>query len=124
MVDVADSILDSTKKILGLAPEYDAFDLDVTTHINTVFMTLQQLGVGPIEGYAIDDAEQTWDHFLVPKTTLNAVKTYMYLRVRLLFDPPATSFALSAMQEQVNQLEWRLQVQADPPMKPIPDLLL
>ena len=108
------SILKSTKKILGLGDDYDVFDLDVITHINAVFSTLQQLGVGPAAGFMIEDDGPTWDDFLLKDPRLNNVKTYVYLRVRLLFDPPATSFAISAMQEQIKELEWRLMVAVDP----------
>ena len=112
------SILKSTKKILGLGDDYDVFDLDVITHINAVFSTLQQLGVGPAAGFMIEDDGPTWDDFLLNDPRLNNVKTYVYLRVRLLFDPPATSFAISAMQEQIKEFEWRLMVQTDPPVAP------
>lgn len=108
------SILKSTKKILGLGDDYDVFDLDVITHINAVFSTLQQLGVGPAAGFMIEDDGPTWDDFLLNDPRLNNVKTYVYLRVRLLFDPPATSFAISAMQEQIKEFEWRLTVTTDP----------
>ena len=107
------SILTSTKKILGSAEDYTAFDLDIITHINSVFTTLQQLGVGPVEGFMIEDAQPTWEHFLGNDKRLNSVKTYVYMRVRLMFDPPATSFAISSMQEQVKELEWRLNVAVD-----------
>lgn len=105
-----DSILDSTKKILGLAPEYDVFDVDIITHINTAFFTLNQLGIGPAEGFSILDSTATWAWFTEGRANLNAVKTYVYLRVRLLFDPPQTSFAISAMEKQIQELEWRLNV--------------
>ena len=115
MADIDDSILNSTKKILGLSEEYDVFDLDVITHINSVFSTLEQLGVGPAGGFMIEGDTETWASFFGPDPRLNAVKSYVYLRVRLLFDPPATSFAVSAMQEQIKELEWRLNVAADRP---------
>lgn len=107
---MTDSILNGTKKILGLDPDYTAFDHDVITHINTALGTLNQLGIGPINGFMIDDDEATWDDFLAGDPRLNGVRTYVYLRVRLLFDPPNTSFAITAMQEQVKELEWRLNV--------------
>ena len=107
---MSDSILDSTKKILGLEATYTAFDLDILTHINTVFSDLQQLGIGPIEGFAIEDAAAEWDDFLAGDLTMNSVKTYMYLRVRLLFDPPTTSYLIASLKEQQQALEWRLNV--------------
>lgn len=105
-----DSILDSTKKILGLDPEYDVFDVDIISHINSAFFTLNQLGVGPAEGFMITDNTTPWTWFSEGLSNLNAVKTYVYLRVRLLFDPPQTSFAISAMEKQIQELEWRLNV--------------
>jgi hypothetical protein len=102
------SILDSTKKILGIAPDYTAFDQDIITHINSVFSTLSQLGVGPEGGFFIEDNVPVWGDFTVTDPNLNAVKTYIYLRVRLIFDPPATSFHTTAIQEQIRELEWRL----------------
>ena len=105
------SILNNTKKMLGLAESYEAFDLDVMIHINAVFSTLNQLGIGPVEGFMIEDDILTWDDFVAPADpNYNAIKTYVYLRVRLLFDPPTTSFAIAAMQKQVEELEWRLNV--------------
>lgn len=110
---MTNSILESTKKILGVDAAYEAFDLDIITHINTVFATLHQLGVGPAAGYMIEDNTAEWGHFLGDDQGLNGVKTYVYLRVRLLFDPPATSFAISAIQEQIKELEWRLMTYRD-----------
>lgn len=107
---MTDSILDSTKKVLGIEAEYTAFDVDILMHINTVFMTLNQLGIGPAEGFVVEDKNAKWSEFLGGVPALNAVKTYVYLRVRLLFDPPGTSFALDATQKQVAELEWRLNV--------------
>lgn len=109
-----DSILISTKKMLGLAEDYTAFDLDVIIHINSVFTTLTQLAVGPEEGFSIEDETALWVDFITPEMNLNAVKTYVYLRVRLLFDPPSTAYLVTAVQEQIKELEWRLNVQADP----------
>ena len=103
------SILNTVKKILGLSPDETVFDLDVITHINTAFSTLYQLGVGPQGGFAIEDATPTWDDFLTGDISIvNACKTYVYLRTRLLFDPPPTSFALQSMKEQLTEYEWRI----------------
>lgn len=107
---MTDSILDSVKKVLGIASEYDVFDQDIILHINSVFSTLNQLGIGPTDGFAIDDDVATWTDFIGTNKKLNSVKTYVCLRVRLLFDPPATSFAISAMEKQVQEMEWRLNV--------------
>lgn len=108
------SILESTKQMLGVAPEYKAFDLEILTHINSVLSTLEQLGVGPSGGFAIQDDSESWGELLGGDPRLNQVKSYVYLRVRLLFDPPATSFAIAAQQSQVDQMEWRLMVLTTP----------
>lgn len=113
MPAIPNSILDSTKKMLGLDADYDAFDLDIITHINSTFAQLQQLGVGPDDGFFIDDSSALWIDFLGSNKLINSVKTYMYLKVRMFFDPPTTSFALTATQDQIKELEWRLNVAAD-----------
>ena len=102
------SILNTVKKTLGIEATYTAFDVDIILHINSVFGTLNQLGIGPEAGFAIEDATATWVDFLVTDTRLNPVKTYIYLRVRLLFDPPTSSYHIDAMKEQIQELEWRL----------------
>lgn len=102
------SILISTKKILGIAEDYTVFDLDIITHINTVFSTLTQLGVGPNSGFMIEDASAEWSDFFIDDLQYNSVKSYVFLRVRLLFDPPTTSFAISAFENQIKELEWRM----------------
>lgn len=106
------SILNSTKKILGIADSYDAFDLDVITHINTAFSTLTQLGIGPNTGFMIEDESEEWADFIDTETDpqYNTVRSYVYLKVRMLFDPPTTSYLITAMNEQITQLEWRLNV--------------
>lgn len=104
------SILNDTKKVLGLEPEYKAFDIDVLMHINSVFSTLDQLGVGPVGGFAISDDTTEWTAFIGNDPRLNSVKTYMFLKVRLLFDPPSTSYLITAAKEQAQELEWRLNV--------------
>lgn len=110
MVDVNKSILNSTKKILGLAPTYTPFDLDVITHINTAFSTLNQLGLGPDGGFAIEDESELWTDLDLPTNQLSAVKTYVYLKTRMLFDPPNTSYHVTSMNDQIRELEWRLNV--------------
>jgi len=110
---IEESILKSTKKILGLDATYAAFDLDVITHINTAFFTLNQLGIGPAEGFMIEDNSEEWVDFTGGTVNLNAVKTYMYLRVRMLFDPPGTSFHINAIQEQITELEHRLKLERE-----------
>lgn len=105
-----ESILNSTKKILGLDADYDAFDLDVITHINSSFFTLNQLGIGPAEGFMIEDDTTTWDVYTQGRLNLNAVKTYVYLSVRLVFDPPGTAHHITAMKEQITELQHRLKL--------------
>jgi hypothetical protein len=104
------SILTSTKKILGIAEDYTVFDLDIITHINSAFSTLTQLGVGPAAGYMISDAEALWTDFIESDLQYNSVKSYVFLRVRQLFDPPSTSYLISAVERQIQELEWRLNV--------------
>src|SRR4029077_8389210 len=104
------SILTSTKKILGIAEDYTVFDLDIITHINSAFSTLTQLGVGPPEGFMITDATAKWDDFVANDFQYNPVKSYVFLRVRQLFDPPSTSYLIAAVEKQIQELEWRLNV--------------
>jgi hypothetical protein len=114
------SILDGTKKALGIGPEFDDFDPDIIMHINSTLATLNQIGVGPVDGFAIEDKEASWEDFIGDSKVMNFVKSYMYLKVRLLFDPPATSFALDSMKRQADEFEWRLLVAAEP--SPTPNL--
>lgn len=114
-----ESILISTKKMLGLDESYVAFDSDVIIHINSVFSTLNQLGIGPVNGFIIEDGVPTWDDFLFGDQRLNSVKTYMYLKVRLYFDPPTTSFTQEMMQKQILEHEWRLNVAREELLYPI-----
>ena len=104
------SILISTKKILGVPEDYDVFDLDILTHINSAFSTLTQLGVGPPSGFMIYGDTEVWDDFIVEDPQYNSVKSYVFLRTRLLFDPPTTSYLISAYEKQIQELEWRLNV--------------
>ena len=110
---MSDSILISVKKVLGLDSGYTAFDQDVIMHINSALSILTQLGIGQDVGYQIVDETGTWDDVIEGNLLLNTVKSYVYLRVRMLFDPPNTSFVLSAMQEQLKELEWRISVQRE-----------
>jgi hypothetical protein len=107
---MTDSILTSIKKNLGIDEAYEVFDPDILIYINSAFSTLTQLGVGPAEGFMIEDKEATWDTFLGTDPRLNAVKTYVQLRVKMLFDPPQTSYLIEAMKQQIQEHEWRLNV--------------
>ena len=110
---MTDSILNSIKKILGIDAADTSFDMDVMMHTNSVFVTLNELGIGPVNGFAIASANETWTNFLGADIRSNSVKTYTYLRVRLLFDPPTTSYHITAIKEQVQELEWRLNAQRE-----------
>lgn len=109
----ADSILNSVKKVLGIDPAYSAFDLDITMHINTVFFTLQQLGIGSPDGFLIEDDTTVWADYLGSDKNYNAVRTYIYLRVRVLFDPPTVPSTMTAIENQIKELEWRLNIEAE-----------
>lgn len=107
---MAESILTSVKKVLGIAEDYEEFDLDITMHINSTFATLNQIGIGPPEGFMIEDSTPIWSDYIGDQINLNSVKTYIYIKVRLLFDPPANSFTQTAYENQAKELEWRLNV--------------
>lgn len=107
------SILTSIKKLLGIAEDYSEFDEDIIMHINTVFLNLTQLGVGPTEGFSIEDDTTEWDEFINDNAQLQAVKSYMYLKVKLLFDPPLSSSVIESMNRMIAELEWRLNVAVD-----------
>lgn len=108
-----DSILTSVKKMLGIAEEYTHFDEDLIMHINSVFSVLTQIGVGPSEGFRINDESETWDEFTSNSLALNSVKTYMYQKVRVIFDPPVSSAHLTALNESIKELEWRLNLASE-----------
>jgi hypothetical protein len=105
-----DSILESVKKTLGLSEEYDVFDHDVVTYINSALSTLTQIGVGPAEGFVITGADEEWTAFLGSDPGFDGVKSYVYLKTRMLFDPPTTSYMITAMEKQIEELEWRINV--------------
>lgn len=110
-----DSILTSIKKLLGLAANDTNFDEELVMHINSVLFTLTQIGVGPETGFSILDKEATWDEYLgldLPPET-EAIKLYIYLKVRLSFDPPSSSFVLESIKRQISELEFRINVQVD-----------
>lgn len=108
-----DSILNDIKKLLGIGSDYTEFDQDIIIHINSVFMILNQLGVGPENGYRITDANNTWSEFTNDELKIESVKTYIYQKVRLIFDPPQNSSLLQAIQSSISELEWRLNVAND-----------
>lgn len=115
-VNLRDSILLSIKKLIGLDREYDAFDDDLIMHINSVFMVLNQLGVGD-KVFMIGDEMNTWDEFFAAcgvSVDASLIKSYIYLKVKLLFDPPSTGVLHEAMERQIAEFEWRLNAQCDP----------
>lgn len=113
---MTDSILTSIKKLLGIEESYEHFDPDIIMHINSVLAILIQLGVGPSGGFSISDKSSTWGDFLgSDATNLDGVKTYVYIKVRLIFDPPVTAAAIDSMNRLVNEFEWRLNVTAETP---------
>ena len=107
------SILTSIKKLLGIAEDYTEFDEDIITHINSVFLNLTQLGVGPEAGFMIEDNTAVWEDFINDSIQLQAVKTYVYLKVKLLFDPPLTSSVTESINRMIAELEWRLNAAVD-----------
>lgn len=112
-----DNILSSIKKLLGIPTEETAFDSDIIMHINSVFIILNQLGIGPTNGFTISDDYALWSDFIPDGQNLELVKSYMYMKVRLMFDPPSSSAVLSAMEKSISEFEWRLNVQAETKME-------
>ena len=107
------SILNDTKKMLGIPAEHTQFDPDIIMHINSVFDILHQLGVGPDEGFAIADEAAVWDDYTMD-INLNAVKSYMYAKVRMIFDPPTSGIVMGSLEKVISEMEWRLNVEVDP----------
>lgn len=110
-----ESILTSIKKLLGITEEYTHFDSDLIMHINSVFMILTQLGVGPSEGFFITDKYTNWDDFISKGKSLESVKSYMYMKVKLLFDPPQSSAVMESMNRMISEFEWRLHIEVEIP---------
>lgn len=111
MVD--ESILKSTKASLGLAPEQTSFDSEILMHLNSAISTLTQVGVGPPDGIYVSGESETWEKLIGTDPRLNAVKSYLHLRVKMLFDPPEIGFVLTAMKEMIKEAEWRLNITVD-----------
>lgn len=112
-IPIEDSILLSVKKLLGIMPEYEHFDVDITMHINSVFMILNQLGVGPQKCYRIKDKTNLWEEFIGDALDLESVKTYIFYKVKLLFDPPTNAAAVGSFERIIAELEWRLNFAAE-----------
>lgn len=107
------SILNSIKKLLGISPYDDGFDQELKDLINAEFLSLLQLNVGPEDGFSIEGPEETWDSFTDNPRLKEAVRQYIYLRVRLIFDPPASSVVADAISNRISELEFRMNVQAE-----------
>lgn len=110
---VPDSILTSIKKLLGPEEEYEHFDTDIIIHINTALFALTQLGVGPSTGFSIIDKTTVWTDFVPDIKRIEAIKTYVYLKVKLVFDPPQSAAAIESINKMINELEWRINVAAE-----------
>lgn len=110
---MATSILTSIKKLIGPTEDDTSFDVDIIMHINSAFFRLNQLGVGPSDGFSITDKTKTWEEFLVARKDLEAVKSYVYQKVRLVFDPPQSAFLVEALKESIKEFEWTINVQAE-----------
>ena len=108
-----DSILTSIKKLLGISEEYEHFDEDLVMHINSVFLVLNQLGVGPDQPFFVYNKEDNWNDFLGGDSNLELVKSYVYLKVKLLFDPPLSSAVIESTNRMISEFEWRLNVGAE-----------
>ena len=108
-----ESILTSIKKLLGPEETDTQFDEDIIIYINSAIMRLNQLGVGPSEGYSIKDKENEWSELIGTRKDLDAVKSYIYLKVRLIFDPPQSGFLVDAIKSQITELESTLNIQAE-----------
>lgn len=114
MDEVMNSILNSVKKALGIEPDYKDFDPDILMHINAAIMTLRQLGVGPSEGYIVTSSDQTFDDYLGEGSTETAmVRTYLFYKTKILFDPPTSSIVMEAFKGTIQETEWRLNLQVD-----------
>lgn len=109
-----DSILTSIKKLLGITDEYEHFDADIIMHINSVFLVLNQMGVGPDIPFIVTDASQTWSEFSEDINLIEMIKSYMGLKVQMIFDPPTSSTIAEAKNRMISEFEWRLNVAVDP----------
>lgn len=107
------SILLTIKKMLGLDAGYEAFDTDIIVHINSALFTLMQIGVGPAEGFIVTGPSETWSDFLDSHRDLESVKSYVYMRTRLAFDPPQSSSVIKVLEDMCREYEWRNLVQTD-----------
>lgn len=111
-----ESILTSIKKMLNIAENYTNFDTDIIIHINSALMVLNQLGVGPSKGFVIKDESNTWKEFIPDdRIDIESIKSYVYMKVRLLFDPPSSSAAIASMEKLISEFEFRINVAVETP---------
>ena len=108
-----ENIRNSIKKLLGIPEDYTAFDQDIMIHINSVFMILSELGVGPSNGYSLKDGTEKWGDFISDDENLEGIKTYVYMKVKTIFDPPLNSAVLASMKELISEFEWRINNEAE-----------
>ena len=113
------SILTSIKLLLGITEDYEHFDNQIVAHINSVLMILTQLGVGPPDGFIVKDKSDTWNEFIPDGKNLELVKSYIHLKVKLLFDPPSSSVVMESTNRMINEFEWRLNAAAESKMQEV-----
>ena len=119
---MVESILDSIKRMHGISATDTNFDAELIMHINGALMVMTQLGVGPKKGFRILDKSQTWTQFLEGREDLDLVLSDVYMRVRLIFDPPQNSFLVSSLKEQIKEYDWRIEAWHNPIVDPTPDI--
>lgn len=108
-----ESILNTIKTMIGLSPDDAEFNTDILVFVNSALMTLRQIGIGPQNGFSVSDSTQTWSEFIEDIRYYESVKSYIYLKVRLMFDPPATSYVSEQMKTEIQEIEWRLKVEKE-----------
>lgn len=108
-----ENVLNSIKKLLGIPEDYTTFDQDIMIHINSVFMILSEMGVGPSNGYSLKDGTEKWGDFISDDKNLEGIKTYIYMKVKTIFDPPLNSAVLASMKELISEFEWRINNEAE-----------
>ena len=113
MDEISNSILGTIKKLIGIDKDYGVFDVDLIVAINSSFMILNQLGIGPEKPFSITDESATWKDFFGDEEIFALAKSYIYLRTKLLFDPPSSGVSHEAVERQISEFEWRMHVQAD-----------
>ena len=111
--EINENILQSIKLMLGLMPNDTSFDSVIVMHINSTFLDLQQLGVGPEDGFSLDNSNSKWEEFIPKGPLLNAVKPYVYLNVKMLFDPPTNTATIDSINRQIARIEWRISIETE-----------